>query len=138
MKDFESRIKYFRVLVVEDEPLTRKLLGKALKRTFKNITLCKNGSEGLLSYTNNYKENEKFDLIITDIDMPVLGGLDMLKEIRKYDKNVPAIFLTAKLELDYVNKSINMSALGYLLKPFDFGTFHERITIMLEEAYDKE
>lgn len=122
------------ILIVEDDSLTRKLLSKSFSRNFKNVTSSENGYDGYLKFKEHFNKDEKFDLIVSDINMPRMNGLEMLSEIRKVDENVPVVFLTARTELENIKKSMEMSAIGYLLKPLDFQTINERVEIILKDT----
>lgn len=69
-----------RVLYVEDEDLAREKLGKFLKRRFEEVELCANGLDGFLKFQEFSNQNKKFDLIISDINMPKWMGLKCLKK----------------------------------------------------------
>ena len=79
-------LKRLRVLYVEDDDTIRADLASLLANFFDKIYTAKNGNEGLLLYKE--KQND-IDIIIADISMPVLTGIDMLKEIRKLTKMFP-------------------------------------------------
>ncbi len=107
-------LKGLKVLLVEDEEKLATLLKNAIGDSFYSFTLAKDGQEGL----------EKFlsispDIIITDIMMPRLTGLEMAKEIRKIDENIPIIILSAFSESDKFLDAIDVGVVKYLIKPFD-------------------
>jgi CheY-like chemotaxis protein len=78
------------VLFVEDEPLTRVFMSKSLKKKVKDVFLAKNGKEALEKVAENAP-----DIIITDINMPVMDGKEMISYIRQSGNEVPIIVLTA-------------------------------------------
>ncbi len=102
------------VLYVEDNPEAREQTLKLLKNFFDNITVATNGEEGFQKFRKG-----SFDLIMTDINMPRLNGLDMLEKIRESDHDVIAIIISAHDETDYFTRSIRLGVDGYLLKPID-------------------
>jgi len=107
-------LKGLKVLLVEDEDKLASLLKNAIGDSFYSFTLAKDGQEGL----------EKFlsispDIIITDIMMPRLTGLEMAKEVRKIDENIPIIILSAFSESDKFLDAIDIGVVKYFIKPFD-------------------
>ncbi len=107
-------LKTLRVLYVEDDKSIRSELELNVKNFFLNFTTAVDGRDGLEKFNC-----EKMDMIITDIEMPNLNGLDMireLREIRKYD--VPIIVTTAFNEVDYLEKALDLCVDGYVSKPF--------------------
>ena len=107
-------LKGLKVLLVEDEDKLAALLKNAIGDSFYSFSLAKDGQEGL----------EKFlsispDIIITDIMMPRLTGLEMAKEIRKVDENIPIIILSAFSESDKFLDAIDIGVVKYFIKPFD-------------------
>ncbi|MEN8302787.1 MAG: response regulator transcription factor [Campylobacterota bacterium] len=107
-------LKGLKVLLVEDEENLATLLKNAIGDSFYSFSLAKDGREGL----------EKFlsispDIIITDIMMPNLTGLEMAKEIRKLDENIPIIILSAFSESDKFLDAIDIGVVKYFIKPFD-------------------
>ena len=107
-------LKGLKVLLVEDEDKLASLLKNAIGDSFYSFSLAKDGKEGL----------EKFmkltpDIIITDIMMPNLTGLEMAKEIRKIDENIPIIILSAFSESDKFLDAIDIGVVKYFIKPFD-------------------
>ncbi len=107
-------LKEFRVLLVEDEEKLASLLKNAIGDSFGSFTLAKDGREGLEKFTQINP-----DIIITDIMMPNLTGLEMAKEIRKQDANIPIIILSAFSESNKFLDAIDMGVVKYFIKPFD-------------------
>lgn len=110
--------KELKVLYVEDNPDARSFTLEMLKRFFKDITTAENGKDGLEKFTN-----EKFDIILTDINMPVMNGLKMAKEIKAINSSMPILILSAHNEENYFMKSIEVGVDGYLLKPIEMNQF---------------
>ncbi len=121
MKEVESIIeksKDINLLYVEDEPVSRKFILEVLKEFFPRTTIAVDGADGL----EKFKEN-KVDLILTDISMPNMNGFEMIEEIRKSDKDIPIVILSAYSETEYFIKGIEYRVDGYLLKPFSLEQF---------------
>lgn len=114
MTNDEALLKELKILFVEDEVNISKLLKDALSDYFYSFTIAGDGLEGI----------EKFksinpDIVITDILMPNLDGLEMTKEIRKIDENVPIIVLSAFSDKEKLLKAIDIGITKYFIKPFD-------------------
>ncbi len=120
--------KKIKVLYIEDDQRVRETTLLLLKEFFNKILTASNGDEGLKIY-----HKEKIDLIITDINMPVMSGLEMVSKIREKDKDIPIIVLTAHSETDYLIQSIKLGVDGYILKPIDLNQFLEVIKKVLEK-----
>ena len=117
-----SNIEYLRtqtVLFVEDEELARDVLAKILTKLFKKVIAAANGQEGLENFNKEKNTDEPIDLIISDINMPIMNGLEMLKNIRKIDSEVPAIFVTARNETNNILKAIDLNVSNYVIKPIE-------------------
>ncbi|MFQ6342605.1 butyrate response regulator transcription factor BumR [Campylobacter sp. VTCC 70190] len=102
------------VLVVEDEIKTRESLISVLSERFSKVIGAQNGDEGL-------KKFKKFkpDLVITDIAMPIMDGLDMARGIKEISDDVPIVVLSAYSDKDRLLRSIDIGIDKYLIKPVD-------------------
>lgn len=102
------------VLFVEDEELLRAIYERILDKFVKRLYVAENGKEGLEFY-KKYKP----DLIITDIMMPVMDGLEMVEYIRQRDNNVRLVILSAYGEAEYFMDAIKIGVNSFLLKPVE-------------------
>lgn len=102
------------VLFVEDEELLRAIYERILDKFVKRLYVAENGKEGLESY-RKYKP----DMIITDIMMPVMDGLEMVEHIRQKDSNVRLVILSAYGEAEYFMDAIKIGVNSFLLKPVE-------------------
>ena len=118
-----------RVLVVEDD----KNLGKVLTDylTSKNylVQLADDGEIGFDFFTNN-----DYDIIILDVMMPKKDGFSLAKDIRKMNKDIPIIFLTAKSHKENIIKAFNLGADDYLTKPFSIEELLLRMDAVLKRT----
>ena len=137
MNNLNDFMKNINVLFVEDEEAAREKLGKFLNRKFENVTLKENGLEGYLAFQEAHN-NKKFDLIISDINMPRMDGLEMLEKIRALDKDIPFIFITARSESEKIIKAIGFHVNDYILKPLDLAVIDEKTNSICEDIYYKE
>jgi response regulator RpfG family c-di-GMP phosphodiesterase len=101
---------------------------------FDDITTAVDGIDGLNKFNDN-----KYDLIISDINMPNLNGIKMLESIRKLDFKIPFIILSAHDNVNYFLESIDLGISGYILKPIDLGQLSSTMTKILKNMkYIKE
>jgi signal transduction histidine kinase len=107
-------LRNLKVLYVEDSDDVRAQLGLFLKRRTGFLIVAANGREGLDAF-----QSEQPHIVITDIMMPVMDGLDMAKEIRTLDQSVPIIVTTAFEQTDYLLRSIEIGVDKYVVKPVD-------------------
>ncbi len=102
------------VLYVEDEDTVREELSHYLRRRCPKLTVASNGQEGLELFKAN-----RFDVVVTDIKMPIMDGLDMAKTIKSIQEEVPVIIVTAYNEVDYFLRAIEVGVDRYVKKPID-------------------
>jgi two-component system, NtrC family, nitrogen regulation response regulator GlnG len=103
-----------KILVVDDEESIRWVLGTCLEKAGYSVEYGENGSEAL-EKTNS----EKFSLIILDIKMPDLGGLEVLDELRTNGVDIPVIIITAQNTVKNAIEAMKRGAYDYIAKPFD-------------------
>jgi len=125
--------KNFTVLFVEDDKRSAKSSISFFEEFFDKIIYAQNGLEGF----EKFKENS-IDLIITDLNMPKLNGLEMIKKIRKINRSVPIIILTAYNESVFFMESIKLGVEAYLLKPINFDKFTDALKKVSECLYNKK
>lgn len=112
----ENPFSRLAVLLVEDEPFAQKLAQTALKQIgVGSIILAKNGQEALEILALPHK---KFNLIISDWNMPEMTGLDLLKKVRETWTGMPFIMLTGKATADFILAAKEFGVDGYIAKPF--------------------
>ena len=111
-----SILKNITILYAEDEKDLREVTHQILKGFTKKQYVAQNGQEGLELFKKYEKE---IDLIITDVNMPILNGLDMVKEIKKINLNIPIIVATAFSNKEYLLEAIDIGGDKYVLKPID-------------------
>ena len=111
-----SILKNITILYAEDEDNLREITLNILKGFTKKQFVAKDGKEGLALF----KEHEKdIDLIITDINMPLMNGLTMIKKIKAINPRIPIIVATAFSNTEYLLDAIDMGVDKYVLKPID-------------------
>ncbi|MEA1915320.1 MAG: diguanylate cyclase [Campylobacterota bacterium] len=131
-------LKKVNVLYVEDEDSVRDFTGKTIGSIVKKITTANNGKEGLDKFIAAYDTVDSFDLIVTDINMPKMGGLAMVQEIKKLDKDILVIITSAHNDPAFLKKSIDIGITSYILKPIDLYQLIEEMTKTLEPMMFKK
>lgn len=100
------------ILLVDDDPEFRKAMGKMFERSGYAISVAGDGQEALDTLSN-----ETFDLIISDLRMPNLDGLELMGELRRQGLETPIVFLTAFGEVESYMDLMNLGAFEYVNKP---------------------
>src|ERR1019366_3146004 len=103
-----------RVLIIDDEPSVLRVIGLLLERHGFAVASASNAREGL-----SLLAESGFDVVLSDIIMPELSGLDFLRELRQHDLDVPVILMTAGAPLDSALDAIEYGAQQSLLKPVE-------------------
>lgn len=114
IKLLRKKSKGITVLFVEDEPLIRSEYIKFLSKMFGSIQSAENGQEGLEMALENH-----FDLVITDIRMPLLDGLDMIEKIKEKYPEQASLLISAHKESAILHRSVELNVDGYIFKPID-------------------
>ncbi|HDV7413383.1 TPA: response regulator transcription factor [Campylobacter jejuni] len=119
------------ILVVEDEVKTRESMINILSERFSKVIGAQNGDEGL-------KKFKKFkpDLVITDIAMPIMDGLDMAREIKEISDDVPIVVLSAYSEKERLLRSIDIGIDKYLIKPVDIEELFKVLDYLIGEKIE--
>ena len=115
------------VLYVEDEDGVRRGFSKALSRYAKTVYEASNGREGL----ELYKKHSP-DIVVTDIKMPKMDGIEMSKAIKEIDSKQAIIITSAHSESSYLLESIRLQISGYILKPVDKNILKEKVLEMVK------
>jgi len=100
-------------LVADDNNLIREMIAEFLSSMGMEVSAAKNGKEAL-----NFFKNKKFELVITDVEMPEMDGISLLKEIRKVDKVIPVLILSSRGEPEDITLGLQNGANGYFVKKF--------------------
>jgi DNA-binding response OmpR family regulator len=122
-----------RVLVVEDYQLLRESLFSGLKQLGYAVDASADGVEGLW-----YAENHPYDVVVLDLMLPKLGGLELLKRVRAAGNTVPVLVLTAKDSIEDRVNGLDHGADDYLVKPFAFDELAARVRALIRRRYDRD
>ena len=118
LSEIISATKELKLLYVEDNKEARNSTLNILHEFFDDIVIGIDGEDGLKKFQENH-----IDLIITDINMPKMNGLEMLKKIKILDEDIISLVFSAYNEASFFVDSIKIGVEGYLLKPIDFNQF---------------
>jgi len=121
-----------KILLAEDERELAKAVKAILNYSNYDVEVAYNGKEAI-----NFVKEKVFDTIIMDIMMPVMDGIDALKEMRKMGIHTPVILLTAKSQIDDKVEGLDAGANDYLTKPFDKKELLARIRALIRSDNEK-
>lgn len=122
--------KNLRILYVEDNEEARTFTVEMLKRFFQHISTAKDGEEGLQKFKNN-----EFDIILTDITMPKMNGLEMAREMKSLNNSIPILILSAHNDEQFFLSSIEIGIDGYILKHLEIKQFLETLLKTVEKIH---
>lgn len=128
LKEIQESAKNYSVLYVEDDDKTRRSMEEILKLVFGHVYAAQNGQEGLEIF-----KHSRPNLIISDISMPLMNGIEMVKNIREINQNIPIILFTAFSDKEYLLESINLGIDRYINKPLDKEIFFDSLSIVLKK-----
>ena len=118
----------FTILYVEDEKETQNELVEILKPYFSNMLVASNGAEAISLYKKN-----KVDIVLTDILMPTMDGLELTKYIKNDNPHMPVVVITAHSEHKYLIECIKLKVDGYILKPVDLKELHKELNLRIDD-----
>ncbi len=117
------------VLYIEDEKKLQENIKDILNKFFNKVFVASDGDEAYDMYLEN---QNRIDIIITDINIPNIDGIALCKHIRTYNKNLPIIIISAYTNTDYLLDSINLNVLMYITKPLT----SKKILSLLDKLLD--
>ncbi|GAB4439136.1 MAG: sigma-54 dependent transcriptional regulator [bacterium] len=117
-----------KVLVVDDEKGMRDLLSKVLRKEGYQVFVAQDGEEGLDIIKNN-----ALDIVIADLDMPVMNGIEMIKHAKEFDPNLTIIIITAYASIESAVEALKLGAYDYLIKPFNI----EEVKLTIKKAFER-
>ncbi len=118
--------EYVKILIVDDEPMMRNLLLKILESEGYKITLAASALEAL-----DRLDEDKFDLMLSDVKMPGMNGFELLEEVKKKWNDMAVIVMTGYGDAFTIKEALLKGAYEYLSKPFKS---HE-VSLIVERAY---
>lgn len=122
-----------RILIADDEKELARAIGMILKYSDYEVDIVENGKQAVEKTNDNI-----YDVIILDVMMPIMDGIEALKEIRKNNIKTPVLLLTAKSQVDDKVEGLDSGANDYLTKPFDKKELLARIRALTRIKEEKE
>ena len=119
-KELKEKLKTLTLLYVEDEEGIRKNIADSLRYYLKDVYEASNGEEGYLIY----KEKSP-NIILSDIHMPILNGIEFIKKIRQNDRSTPVVMITAHTDKEYLLEAVELHMEKYLVKPIELDLLFE-------------
>ena len=113
IRAFSKKVKK-RILLAEDDPLMRRLMELQLDDAGYDVVSVEDGRQALL-----YLQQEDFDLVISDIIMPFVSGLELLESVRKSEKDTAIVLCSALKSHNAMAKAFEIGANGFIAKPFE-------------------
>jgi putative nucleotidyltransferase with HDIG domain len=120
LKQLKEAAQSIKLLYVEDEPALRDSVSRYLGKIFAHLEVAENGQTGLALYKLN-----QYDIVITDIEMPELNGIEMSKKIKEINSEQDIIITSAYTNPDYFVEAIKVGINGYIIKPIDFNQVNQ-------------
>lgn len=119
-----------KILLVEDEEMLSAIIAKGLRKLGYAVDAVFDGEEALYYY-----EIYEYDLMILDLNIPKIDGIDVLRKIRKNDTDTKVLILSARTKVGERILGLDEGANDYLIKPFDFGELEARIRNLLRRSF---
>ena len=126
--DINNILKNLNILYIEDEENIRINMKKVLLLLCENVFDISNAEEAKIILENN-----RIDIIISDINLPNENGINFIKELRKTDKTIPVILLSAFTDTRYLLEATKLKLVDYLTKPIDFKTLNNALQNCVED-----
>lgn len=123
MQEKIQKLRELKLLFVEDEEDLITIIEDTLKKLQSNFLTARNGEEAL----NVLAKHPDINAVITDINMPLMNGIELIEQINQKGLNIPVIVMSAHTEAEYLEKAKALGVKNYLLKPFDFIKFIDLI-----------
>ncbi|MDR2090570.1 MAG: response regulator transcription factor [Clostridiales bacterium] len=119
----------FKILVVEDDKNIRKLIAGYLKNENYSVVEAADGEEAMEKFLGEF-----FDMVVTDIMMPYMSGTELCAKIRKNNKDIPILMLTAKGALEDKKEGFKSGADDYMVKPIDMDEMVLRVRALMRRS----
>jgi DNA-binding NtrC family response regulator len=120
-----------RILIVDDEPLIIEVLGEHFRKAYE-VEAAMNGTDALAAVLR-----QRPDLILLDINMPRMNGIQVLNDVKKIDESIAVIMVTANEQVALAADALKGGAFGYVPKPFDFRYLDHMVASLFDSSPPK-
>ena len=120
-----SLLKEKNVLYIEDDLVVLENISKLLQNYFKNFYTAEDAESGLSIF-----DSCDIDILLVDIELPKLNGIEFIREIRKVDQTIPIIIISAYTKTDYLLESVELGLEKYIVKPFTTKKVYELLRLL--------
>jgi DNA-binding NtrC family response regulator len=117
-----------RILIVDDEPLIIEVLAEHFRTSYE-VETASSGTEALAAVLR-----QRPDLVLLDINMPRMNGLEVLKDVKKIDDSIAVIVVTANEQVEVAADALKNGVFGYVPKPFDFRYLDHMVATLFDSA----
>lgn len=124
-------LKNLNILYIEDEASIKENVKKTLELFCDNVY-----DEECIENAKKTLEKNRIDIIISDINLPDISGIDFIKQLRMIDKTIPVIILSAYTDKNYLLEATKLKLVDYLTKPIDFKSLHQALNKCVDEILD--
>ena len=119
-----------KLLIIEDEESLQTALSKGFRKLEYTVDTASDGDEALEQFFSN-----TYALVVLDLNLPKLDGMEVLREIRIDNKDLPVLILSARSEVEDKIAGFDEGANDYLAKPFHFGELEARVRALLRRSF---
>lgn len=117
-----------RILIVDDEPLIAEVLKEHFKAGY-DVETALSGADALSAVVR-----QRPDVVLLDINMPRMNGVEVLKDIKRIDGTIAVIMVTANEQIAMAGEALRYGAFGYVPKPFDFRYLDHMVASLFDSA----
>ena len=133
-KSIIEKSSKFTVLFVEDNQDLLKSTARFLQEFFLKVDTACDGKAGIQKYQDYYKKHDKYyDIVISDVNLPTISGLDMIENFKNLNSQQVCISLSAYSDVEYLQKSIEIGIDAYLIKPISYRLFIKVLNSVIEK-----
>lgn len=128
----------YRILIVDDELVDLEWMKRRIQSSGKRLEIAAAVNNAFTAI--DIVKNERVDIIVSDIRMPIMSGIEFIREVKQIDKDVRVMFVSGHKEFEYAKQAVDFGAFGYLLKPVEDKELSDKLDAVIEEldaAFDR-